>query len=218
MKRKRFTEEQIISILKEHEAGTRVPMVLPEGPAQRWSVDFVSDQLASGRRFRILNIVDDYSRECLGQIVNTSISGEWVTRFLDAYAGHQSLPQSISCDNGSEFTSKAMFFRSQCTGVKLHFIQPGKPTQNAFVESFNARFRDTCLNQHWFRDLVEARQVILMNGVITITKCDYTVHWAMCHLPCSLNRQHDMMFFPQACWIECRGKTIFDNVIHIILI
>ena len=138
----------------------RVPMLLPEAPGQRWSFDFVSDQLASGRRFRILNIIDDCSRECVGQIIDTSVSGDRVARFLDAHAEHQSLPTTIVCDNGSEFTSKAMFFWSQRTGVKLHFIQPGKPTQNAFVESFNARFRDTCLNQHWFRDLNDARLVI----------------------------------------------------------
>ena len=138
----------------------RIPMAIPHAPAERWSVDFVSDQLASGRRFRILNIVDDYSRECVGQIVDTSISGERFARFLEAYAAHHALPKTLVCDNGSEFTSKALFFWSQQSGVKLHFIQPGKPTQNAFVESFNARFRDTCLNQHWFRDLEDARRVI----------------------------------------------------------
>ena len=138
----------------------RVPMVLPDRPGQRWSVDFVSDQLASSRRFRILNIVDDYSRECIGQIVDTSISGERLARFLDEISLYRALPETLVCDNGSELTSKAMFFWSQRAGVKLHFIQPGKPTQNAFVESFNARFRDTCLNQHWFRDLNDAKQVI----------------------------------------------------------
>lgn len=138
----------------------RVPMLIPDGPSQRWSLDFVSDQLASGRRFRVLNIVDDYSRECVGQIVDTSISGERVFRFLDELSELRQLPRTLVCDNGSEFTSKAMFFWSQRTGVKLHFIQPGKPTQNAFVESFNGRFRDYCLDQHWFRDLADARQVI----------------------------------------------------------
>lgn len=138
----------------------RVPMMMPEGPGQRWSLDFVSDQLATGRRFRVLNIVDDYSRECVGQIIDTSISGRRLAGFLDEIGKNRSLPGTIVCDNGSELTSKAMFFWSQQRSVTLHFIQPGKPTQNAFVESFNARFRDTCLNQHWFRTLHDARRII----------------------------------------------------------
>ena len=138
----------------------RQPLALPERPGQRWSVDFMSDQLACGRRFRILNLVDDYSRECVGQIVDTSISGERLARYLDELGQARTLPKTLVCDNGTELTSKAMFFWSQQAGVKLHFIQPGKPTQNAFVESFNARFRDTCLNQHWFRNVQDARQII----------------------------------------------------------
>lgn len=135
----------------------RIPMMIPDGRGQRWSLDFVSDQLASSRRFRVLNIVDDYSRECIGQIVDTSISGLRLAGFLEEIGTLRSLPKTIVCDNGSELTSKAMFFWSQRSGVKLHFIQPGKPTQNAFVESFNAR---TCLNQHWFRNLQDARRII----------------------------------------------------------
>ena len=135
-------------------------MIVPTGLNQRWSFDFVSDQLADGRRFRILNIIDDYSRECVGQVVDTSISGLRVSRYLDQLKNTRGLPHVIVSDNGTEFTSKAMFFWSQRTQVKLHFIQPGKPTQNAFVESFNARLRDTCLNQYWFRDLIEARRLI----------------------------------------------------------
>ncbi len=138
----------------------RIPMIVPDSLNQRWSFDFVSDQLSDGRRFRVLNIIDDYSRECVGQIVDTSISGLRVSRFLDQLKITRGLPKGIVSDNGPEFTSKAMFFWSQKTNVKLHFIQPGKPTQNAFVESFNARLRDNCLNQHWFRDLSEARRLI----------------------------------------------------------
>lgn len=138
----------------------RVPMPVPSGPNQRWSVDFMSDQLSGGRRFRILNVVDDYSRECVGQIVDFSISGERLARFLDQIGQHRPLPNTVVCDNGSELTSKAMFFWSQRTRTELHFIQPGKPTQNAFVESFNGSFRDSCLNQHWFWDLVDARCII----------------------------------------------------------
>jgi putative transposase len=138
----------------------RVPMSVPTAVNERWSMDFVSDQLGCGRRFRILNIVDDYSREIVGQYVDTSISGHQVARFLDQLAETRSLPKRIVCDNGTEYTSKAMFFWSEETNVKLHFIQPGKPTQNAFVESFNGKFRDNCLNQHWFKSLVGARQEI----------------------------------------------------------
>ena len=138
----------------------RIPMLVPDAPNQRWSVDFMSDQLAAGRRFRILNIVDDYSRQCVGQIVDTSITGVRLARFLDELADRGSLPKTVVCDNGTELTSKAMFFWREKTGVELHFIQPGKPTQNAFIEAFNSRFRDNCLNQHWFRDLRDARQII----------------------------------------------------------
>ncbi len=122
-------------------------------------MDFVSDQLSGGRRFRVLNVVDDYSREMVGQLISTSISGQQVARFLDQLCEHRGKPSRIICDNGTEFTSKAMFFWSQESGVGvgLGFIQPGKPTQNAFVESLNGKFRNECLNQHWFRTLEEAR-------------------------------------------------------------
>ena len=138
----------------------RVPMLVPTRPNERWSLDFVHDQLADGRRFRILNIVDDYSRVCVGQLIDLSISGARMARYLYQLKESRGLPRAIVLDNGPEMTSKAMFFWSQQDKVTLHFIQPGKPTQNAFVESFNGRFRDGCLNQHWFRDLADARYII----------------------------------------------------------
>ena len=138
----------------------RVPLPVPNRPNQRWSMDFMSDQLATGRRFRILNIVDDHTRECVGQIVDLSISGERVTRLLDQLARDRGLPGAIVIDNGPEFTSKAMFLWSQRTGVQLRFIQPGKPIQNPFVESFNGKVRDVCLNEQWFIDLADARRNI----------------------------------------------------------
>ena len=138
----------------------RLPMLVPTAANERWSVDFVSDQLANGRRFRVLNIVDDYSRRCVGQLVDTSISGERLTRFLDELSLTQRLPKTIVLDNGPELTSKAMFMWSQRHQVALHFIQPGKPTQNAFVESFNGRFRDYCLNQQYFLSIDDATQII----------------------------------------------------------
>jgi putative transposase len=138
----------------------RVPLEVPIKPNQRWSLDFVHDQLSDGRRIRVLNVVDDYSRVCLGQLVDLSISGARLARFLTELGAERDLPRRIVMDNGPELTSKAMFFWSQRTGVKLHFIQPGKPTQNAFVESFNGQFRDGCLNQHWFRSLEDAREIV----------------------------------------------------------
>lgn len=138
----------------------RVIMNLPARPNERWSMDFVHDQLACGRRFRVLNIVDDCSRECVGQVVDVSISGQRVARYLTELLAQRGRPRQIVCDNGTEFTSKAMFFWSRDQHIRLSFIQPGKPTQNAFVESFNGKFRDTCLNQHWFRSLDEARETI----------------------------------------------------------
>lgn len=136
----------------------RVPMLVPDTVNQRWSIDFVSDQLANGRRFRVLNVVDDYSRECVLQIVDFSISGQRVAHELDRLT--RKLPKIIVCDNGPEFTSKAMFFWARKAGVKLHFIQPGKPTQNAFVESFNGKFRAYCLDLNWFASLDDARSTI----------------------------------------------------------
>lgn len=135
----------------------RVPMAVPTRRDERWSIDFVSDQLTNGSRFRVLNIVDDFTRECVGQLVETSISGLRLSRFLDSL---DRKPKVIVCDNGPELTSKAMFFWARDRHIKLHFIQPGKPTQNAFVESFNGKFRDYCLNLHWFRSLNEARYQI----------------------------------------------------------
>jgi putative transposase len=138
----------------------RIPMLVPTAMNERWSLDFVHDQLTDGRRIRVLNIVNDFSRKCVGQLVDTSISGVRLVRYLDELTLSRPQPKTIVMDNGPELTSKAMFFWSQRTGVKLCFIQPGKPTQNAFVESFNARFRDGCLNQHWFRSLDDAREII----------------------------------------------------------
>ena len=131
----------------------RIAPQVPERPMQRWSLDFVSDQLADCRRFRVLNIVDDHSRFCPGQIVDVSISGARVARHLDDLALLHGLPEEIVLDNGPEGTSRAMFDWSERTGVRLRFIEPGKPVQNAFVESLNGKLRDECLNLHWFRSL-----------------------------------------------------------------
>lgn len=154
-----YTEEglQVRTRKRKKLQRPRQPMEVPFESNQRWSMDFVSDQLSCGRRFRILNVVDDYSREMIGQLISVSISGQQVARFLGQMIEHRGKPGRIICDNGTEFTSKAMFFWSKESGVELGFIQPGKPTQNAFVESLNGKFRNECLNRHWFRSIEEAR-------------------------------------------------------------
>lgn len=126
----------------------------------RWSADFVSDQLADGRRFRVLNVVDDCTREALTCRVATSQPGGSVARCLDSIAHARGYPQTLRTDNGPEFTSEQLATWARKHRVTLSFIQPGRPTQNAYVESFNGRFRDECLNQHWFRTLWEARTEI----------------------------------------------------------
>ena len=127
---------------------------------ERWSLDFVHDCLESGRRIRTLNIVDDFTRECLAIEVDTSLSGVRVARVLDAIAARRGYPQTIVMDNGTELTGIAMACWARDRKVRLHFIDPGKPTQNAYIESFNGRFRDECLNENEFRSLAHARLII----------------------------------------------------------
>jgi putative transposase len=138
----------------------RQPLALPTRSNQRCSMDFVSDGLGDGRKFRSLNIGDDYSRECVATEVDTSIPGGRVVRVLDRLGDLRGLPEVLVTDNGPEFAGQALDVWAYERGVKLHFIQPGKPIQNAFVESFNGKMRDECLNEHWFRSLSEARQTI----------------------------------------------------------
>ena len=130
-----------------------IPLAAPTGPRQRWSMDFVSETLIGGQRFRALTIVDDYSRESPAIEVSISLPGAVVARVLDRLAQTWGLPRVLVPDNGPEFTSKAMLKWADRTGVKLHYIDPGKPVQNAFIESFNGKFRDECLNQSWFPGL-----------------------------------------------------------------
>lgn len=138
----------------------RRPRQVPEMPNEQWSMDFMSDSLSSGRQFRILNIVDDATREALAAEVDTSISGRRVARVLDRIAERRPLPKGIVVDNGPEFTSQALDQWAYERGVELRFIEPGKPTENCFVESFNGKFRDECLNAHWFTTLHQADSTI----------------------------------------------------------
>jgi putative transposase len=140
--------------------GTRAPMVLPQGPNQRWSMDFVNDTLTDGRRFRILAVVDDYTRESLCLVADTSLSGVRVVRELDALIARRGRPLSCVSDNGTELTSMAILRWSQTSGVDWHYIAPGKPTQNAVIESFNGRLRDELLNETLFTSLAQARVLI----------------------------------------------------------
>ena len=139
----------------------RVPASVPIVPNERWSMDFVSDSLSDGRKLRVFNVVDDCTREALVMEVATSISGQRVAHLLDKQAAIRgAYPRSIVCDNGPEFISHALGEWAEEHGVKLEFIQPGKPVQNCFVESFNGRFRDECLNENWFISLDDARRII----------------------------------------------------------
>jgi len=138
----------------------RQPKLVPEGANERWSMDFMSDSLATGRSFRTLNIVDDYTRECVAIEVDTSLSGERVTRVLDEVMARRGLPRALVTDNGPEFAGRALDAWAYQRGVRLDFIRPGKPIENCFVESFNGKFRDECLNQHWPVSLSEARRII----------------------------------------------------------
>jgi putative transposase len=145
---------------RKRATGTRAPMAVPQGPNQRWSLDFVADALFWGRRFRVLAVVDDFTREALALIVDTSIGGARVVRELEALIARRGRPTTIVSDNGTELTSRAVLEWTNRAGVEWHYIAPGKPTQNAFVESFNGRFRDECLNEEVFTSLAEARSVI----------------------------------------------------------
>lgn len=124
------------------------------------SLDFVSDQLSDGRRFRVLVVVDDFTRECLALVVDTSLSGARVARELDQIVLERGRQQTIVSDNGTELTSRAVLEWQETRAVGWHYIAPGKPMQNGFVESLNGRLRDECLNEHLFRSLPAARRLI----------------------------------------------------------
>jgi putative transposase len=138
----------------------RIVIPSPVKPNERWSMDFVSDCIANGRKFRCLTIVDDFSRESPAIVVDTSLPGQRVTGVLDYLAGTRGLPETITCDNGPEFSGIALDRWAHERGVKIAFIRPGKPVENAFIESFNGKFRDECLNENWFTSLQDAQEKI----------------------------------------------------------
>ena len=145
---------------KKRASALRVVRPGPTAPNQHWSMDFMHDQLANGRRFRILTIVDHFSRVSPAIEVARSLTGERVVQVLERLALRRGLPEVIFLDNGPEFTSKAMDQWAYANGVKLDFSRPGTPTDNAYIESFNGRLRDECLNQHWFVSMEEAGLLI----------------------------------------------------------
>jgi putative transposase len=138
----------------------RKPLPKPVAANLSWSMDFVSDGLADGRRLRCLNIVDDCTRECLAIEVDTSITGTRVKAVLDRLAETRGLPRSITVDHGPEFEGQVLDAWAYQANVHLSFIRPGKPNENAYIESFNGKFRDECLNDHWFITMEQARRII----------------------------------------------------------
>jgi putative transposase len=143
---------------KRMPTGERVQLIPAKTPNQRWSMDFVSDTLASGRPFRTLTVLDECTRESLALEVAFSIPGERVVRVLDAIAAMRGYPFEIIIDNGPEFTGRALDQWVHKHGVKLHFIRPGKPMDNGYIESFNGKYRDEFLSEHWFESVAEAAE------------------------------------------------------------
>jgi len=145
---------------KKLKALSRVALPRAVRPDQQWSMDFIHDRLWEGRKFRSLSIVDTFTHECLALEVDTSLGGERVKRVLERLVSGRGLPEAITVDNGPEFISQVVDEWAYRRGVKLDFIRPGKPTDNPFVESFHDKFRDECLDDHYFSTLFEARAII----------------------------------------------------------
>jgi putative transposase len=138
----------------------RVPLQLATTVNEVWSMDFVSDSLANGRRLKCLTVADDFSHECVDIAVDYGISGQYVTRLLDQAAIFRGYPSVVRTDNGPEFTSRAFLVWAQSHGIRHILIEPGRPMQNGYIESFNGKFRDECLNEQWFETLYQARAAI----------------------------------------------------------
>ena len=145
----------------------RHPLERPQLANQVWSMDFVFDRTAEGRVIKCLTIVDDATHDAVAVVPGRAIGGHTLTRILDRLAVHRGLPQAIRTDNGKEFCGRAMLTWAHARGVRLFLIQPGKPNQNAYIESFNGRLRDECLNEHWFVSLAHA------SAVIKAWRCEY---------------------------------------------
>jgi putative transposase len=157
----RLYREEKLSVRKrggrKRALGTRAPMLVPLLPNQRWSLDFVSDQFTDCRRFRVLTVIDDYTRECIALVADTSLSGRRVARELHQIIAQRGSPKMIVSDNGTEFTSNAVLNWANEAKVEWHYIAPGKPMQNGFIESFNGKLRDEKLKDTLFTTLHQAR-------------------------------------------------------------
>jgi len=138
----------------------RVPLQIARKVNDVWSMDFVSDSLSNGRRIKCLTVADDFSHECVDIAVDFGISGQYVTRLLDQAAIFRGYPIAVRTDNGPEFTSRAFLAWTTLHGIRHILIQPGRPMQNGYIESFNGKFRDECLNEQWFQSLPQARDCI----------------------------------------------------------
>ncbi|MBS0383166.1 MAG: IS3 family transposase [Proteobacteria bacterium] len=160
----RLYREANLAVRKRRKAkypsALRQPLQVAESPNEVWSMDFVSDALANARRIRCLTVADDFTHECVDIAVDHGISGKYVTRVLDQAACFRGYPRAVRTDNGPEFTSRAFIAWAQQHGIRHLLIQPGKPMQNGYVESFNGKFRDECLNEHWFTSLPQSRDII----------------------------------------------------------
>lgn len=160
----RLYREEGLSVRKckgrKRAVGTRTPLPQAAHPNHVWSLDFMSDALADGRRFRILGVMDQYGRRCLDLIADTSISGHRVARELDRLVDIYGKPVTIVSDNGTELTSKAILQWAADNGIGWHYITPGRPSENGFTESLNGKIRDECLNEHLFRSLAHARAIL----------------------------------------------------------
>lgn len=158
-----YREEGLALRRKRHRkraAGVRVTLPPPTRRNERWALDFLHDRLANRRPFRVLTMVDEYSRESPAIVADTSLPGVRVVEVLEQLAETHGLPRTLRIDNGPEFAGSALDAWAYRRGIQLHFIEPGKPTQNGYAESFNGRVRDECLNEHWFPTLEEARRLI----------------------------------------------------------
>ncbi len=160
----RLYREANLAVRKRRKAkypsALRQPLQAAHAPNEVWSMDFVSDALANARRIRCLTVADDFTHECVDIAVDHGISGKYVTRVLDQAACFRGYPKAVRTDNGPEFTSRAFIAWTQQHGIRHLLIQPGKPMQNGYVESFNGKFRDECLNEHWFTSLPQSRAII----------------------------------------------------------
>ena len=160
----RLYREANLAVRKRRKAkypsALRQPLQAAHAPNEVWSMDFVSDALANARRIRCLTVADDFTHECVDIAVDHGISGKYVTRVLDQAACFRGYPKAVRTDNGPEFTSRAFIAWTQQHGIRHLLIQPGKPMQNGYVESFNGKFRDECLNEHWFTSLPQSRDII----------------------------------------------------------